>query len=348
VESTTDLLEGLIEKEQKIRERAEELGLKIGKKESLEEAKAPFRAKEGIPRTELTDKELARLFAEIKDILDIYTKDYIAEHFDEAHKVYESLKDRPFDPDSLVGSRIAQKIQELKERIDAVKEEESPTKALENFLQDVKRLVDHLDTYDEELAKRKYYDLLKRQQDLPKNVNSRIESEIEEYLIEIGKKLQRTEKRSAEDIGEELLEEIGDLIGSNTFRPEQYNKVAKKFQNVSDGLPADLRLKIRDRIRECYAKMKDIEKKEEVKKYKKEKRAKKFYWDSFVQDVEQLKAELEKASPGEFFRLHDFYNQILDSLEDADLSDVPTAQVERVKSLVEQCYYMLENLRSRA
>lgn len=348
MKSTTDLLERLIEKEQKIRERAQELGVRIGTEEPPEEVKAPFRPEEGIPRTGLTDKELARLFAEVKDILDIYTKDYIVEHFDEAQKVYESLKDKPIDPDSLVGSRIVQKIQELKDRIDAVKEQESPTKALEEFLADVKRLRDNLKTYDEAAAKRKYYDLLKKQQTLPKNVDSRIESEIEEYLMEIGKKLQREGKRSAEEMGEELLEEIGDLIGSSTFDPERYNEVAKKFQEVSGDLPSELRLKIRDRIRECYAKMKEIQKKEKSQKRKKEKRTKKFYWDSFVEDVEQLKAELENASPGEFFRLYDFYNQILDSLEGADLSDVPTAQVERVKSLVEQCYYMLENLRSRA
>jgi hypothetical protein len=124
--------------------------------------------------------------------------------------------------------------------------------------------------------------------------------------------------------------------------------MARKFQDVSDGLSEDLRLKIRDRIRECYAKMKDIEKETRAEELKRERRTKKFYWDSFASEVEQLKADLERALPGEFFRVHDVYNQLLDSLEDADLSGVPTVQIERVKSLLDQCYYMLEELRKHA
>lgn len=347
MESETDLLERLIEKEQKIRQRAKELGLRIGK-EPKEEERAPFRPKPGIPRTELTDRELSQLFAETRDILDIYTTDYIVEHFDEAQTLLKSLRDKPFSPDSLIGSRIIQNIQELSTRIDTVREQESPTKALGEFLSDAKRLLDSLDRYDPVEAKKKYADLLRRDQELPKGVDKPLELEIEEYLLEIGKQLQRSEKRSSEEVGEDLLEDISALIGTNTFDPDGYNKVAKEFQRVADGLSEDLRLKIRDRLRECYAKMKDIEKKSEFDKEERKIRTKKFYWDSFASEVEQLKADLERAAPGEFFRLYDIYNQLLDSLEHADLSDVPTVQIERVKSLVDQCYYMLEELRAHA
>lgn len=347
MESTTDTLEKLVEEEQKIRERAKELGIHVGP-EPPEEVKAPFRPKKGVPRTELTDRELSSLFAETRDVLDIYTMDYIAEHFDEAQNLYESLKDRPFSPDTLVGSRIVQNINELKTRIDAVRERESPTKALEEFLSDAKRLSNSLDTYDPVDAKRKYADLLRREPLLPKNVDQHLESEIQEYLTEIGKKIQRKGKKSSEDVGEELLEEISRLIGSHKFDPDRYNKVAKRFQDVAEGLPEDLRLKIRDRIRECYAKMKDIEQKTRAEELQREMRTKKFYWDSFASEVEQLKADLERALPGEFFRIYDVYNQLLDSLESADLSDVPRIQIERVKSLLDQCYYQLEELRARA
>ncbi|MBU7015057.1 MAG: hypothetical protein HXS43_09530 [Theionarchaea archaeon] len=347
MESTTDILEKLIEEEQRIRQKAEELGLHVGK-ESLEEAKKPFRAKEGIPRTELTEREMSRLLAETRDILDIYSLDYVSEHFDEAKNLYYALKDKPFSPDSLIGSRIVQNIQELKERIDAVEEQESPTKPLEELLSDSKRLLDSLDSLDAVQAKRRYADLLKRQQDVPKNVDQPLEVEIDEYLLEIGKRIQRTEKKTSEEIGEELLEEISTLIGSKSFDPEGYNRIARKFQEIADDLPEDLKVKIRDRIRESFAKMKDLEQKEHVEERIREERAKKFYWDSFAQEVEQLKADLERATPGEFFRLYDIYNQLLDSLEHADLSDVHAAQIERVKSMIDQCYYMLEELRSRA
>lgn len=347
VESTTDILEKLIEEEQKIRQKAEELGLRVGKGPP-EEVKKPFRSKEGIPRTELTEREMSRLLAETRDILDIYNTDYVAEHFDEAQNLYYALKDKPFSPDSLIGSRIVQNIQELKERIDAIKEQESPTKPLEELLSDAKRLLDSLDSLDSVQAKRRYADLLKRQQEVPKNVDQPLEVEIDEYLVEIGKRIQRSEKKTAEEVGEELLEEISTLIGSGTFDPEGYNRMAGKFQEIADGLPEDLKLKIRDRIRESYAKMKDLEQKEHAEERIKEVRAKKFYWDSFAQEVEQLKADLDQATPGEFFRLYDLYNQLLDSLEQADLSDVPAVQIERVKSMIDQCYYMLEELRSRA
>lgn len=347
MEPTTDILERLIEEEQKIRQRAEELGVRVGPAPS-EEAKAPFRPEKGIPRTELTDRELSSLFAETRDILDIYTMDYIAEHFDEAQKLYESLKDRPFSPDTLVGSRIAQNIHELKTRVDAVKEQESPTKHLEEFLSDTKRLLDSLNTYDQMQAKRKYADLLRREQLLPRNVDQHLESEIQEYLTDIGKRIQREGKKTSEDVGDELLEEISRLIGSGRFDPDGYNKVARKFKEVAEDLPEDLRLKIRDRIRECYAKMKDAEKKTKAEERQREVRTKQFYWDAFVSEVEQLKVDLERATPGEFFRIHDTYNELLDSLENADLSDVPTAQIERVKPLLDQCYFLLEEMRSRA
>ena len=347
MEPTTDILEKLIEEEQKIRERAEELGVHVGP-EPPEEVKAPFRPKDTIPRTELTDRELSQLFAETRDILDIYTMDYIAEHFDEAQKLFESLQGKAFSPDTLVGSRIAQNIHELKNRITAVKEQESPTKALEEFLSDVKRLLDTVDTVDSVEAKKKYADLLRREPLLPTGVDSHTEYEIQEHLTEIGKRIQRKGKVSSEEVGEELLEQISRLIGSGTYDPDGYNKVARRFQDVSDGLSEDLRLKIRDRIRECYAKMKDIEKETRAEELKRERRTKKFYWDSFASEVEQLKADLERALPGEFFRVHDVYNQLLDSLEDADLSGVPTVQIERVKSLLDQCYYMLEELRKHA
>jgi DNA-binding ferritin-like protein (Dps family) len=347
VEPTTDFLEHLIEEEQKIRQRAEEYGIHIGAEPS-EEAKAPFRPKEGIPRTELTDRELSSLFAETKDVLDIYTEDYIAEHFDEAQSLYESLLDKPFSSDTLIGSRTVKNIEELKTRIDIVRERESPAKPLEELLSDAKRLLDSLETYESEEAKRKYADLLRREDSLPKNVDKPLELEIQEYLTEIGKRIQRTEKKSTEEVGEELLEEISSLMGSGAFDPEGYNKVAKKFQRVADSLPEDLRLKIRDRIRECYAKMKDTERKKAAENREREARTKKFYWDAFASDVEQLKADLDRATPGEFFRIHDMYNQILDSLENADLSGVPTVQVERVKSLLDQCFYALEELRTRA
>jgi hypothetical protein len=347
VKSTTDILEKIIEKEQKIRQRAEELGIHIGEEPS-EEMKAPFRPKESIPRTEMTDRELSQLFAETRDILDIYTMDYIAEHFDEAQRLLSSLKSKSFSPDTLIGSRIVQNIKELETRINAVREQESPAKPLEELLSDAKRLLDSIDRYESVQAKRKYADLLKREQDLPKGVDKPLELEIEEYLLEIGKRIQRTEKKSSEEIGEELLEEISDLIGAGEFDPERYNNVATRFQKVAETLPDDLRLKIRDRIRECYAKMKGFEQKFKIEREEKEIRTKKFYWDSFVQDVEQLKADLEHATPGEFFRLYDFYNQLLNALENADISQVPTVDVERVKSLVDKCYYMLEDLRSRA
>jgi hypothetical protein len=347
VESETDFLERLIEAEQKIRERAEELGLRVGK-ESLEEAKVPFRPKEAIPRTELTDRELASLFAETRDILDIYTVDYVVEHFDEAQSLYESLKDKSFPPDTLIGSRIAQNIHELKTRIDSVREKESPTKPLEEFLSDAKRVLDSLDEWEPTRAKRRYADLLRKEQLLPKDVDRPLELEIEEYLTEIGKRIQRKQKKSVEEVGEELLEEIGALIGLSTFDPEGYNKVAKKFQEVADSLPGELRLKIRDRIRECYAKMKETEKKSKTEDLQREMRTKKFYWDAFASDVEQLRADLERAQPGEFFRVYDTYEQILDTLENADLSDVSAPQVERIKSLLDQCYYMLEELRAHA
>jgi hypothetical protein len=347
VESTTDILEKLIEEEQKIRQKAEELGLRVGKGPP-EEAKKPFRSKEGIPRTELTEREMSRLLAETRDILDIYNTEYIAEHFDEARNLYHALKDKPFSPDSLIGSRIVQNIQELKERIDAIKEQESPTKPLEELLSDEKRLLDSLDSLDSVQAKRRYADLLRRQQEVPKNVDQPLEVEIDEYLVEIGKRIQRSEKKTSEEVGEELLEEISTLIGSGTFDPEGYNRMARKFQEIADGLPEDLKLKIRDRIRESYAKMKDLDQEKHAEERIKEVRAKKFYWDSFAQEVEQLKADLDRATPGEFFRLYDIYNQLLDSLEQADLSDVHAAQIERVKSMIDQCYYMLEELRSRA
>lgn len=347
VESTTDILERLIEEEQKIRQRAEELGIHVGP-EPPEEVKAPFRRKKEIPRTELTDRELSSLFAETRDILDIYTMDYIAEHFDEAQKLYESLKVRSFSPDTLLGSRIVQNIHELKKRIDAVEERESPTKHLGEFLSDTKRLLDSLTTYDQLQAKKKYADLLRREQLLPRNVDQQMESEIQEYLTEIGKRIQREGKKTSEDVGEELLEEISSLIGSGRFDPDKYNKVAKKFKEVAEDLPEDLRLKIRDRIRECYAKMKDVEKKIKSEERQREVRTKQFYWDAFVSEVEQMKVDIERATPGEFFRIYDTYNQLLDSLENADLSDVPTAQIERIKPLLDQCYFMLEELRSRA
>ncbi|MBU7012732.1 MAG: hypothetical protein HXS46_18780 [Theionarchaea archaeon] len=347
MESKTDLLERLIEEEQKIRERAEELGVQVGP-QLPEEAKAPFRPKEGIPSTDLTDRELSKLFAETRDILDIYTIDYIAEHFDEAQELHKNLQDKSFNPDALIGSRITQNIHELKTRIDAVKEQETPTKALEEFLADCKRILDLSDEWEPGKAKRKFADLLRKEQFLPKNVDRPLEEEIGEYLTEIGKRIQRKEKKSSEDIGEELLEEISALIGSRDFDPEGYNKVAKKFQEVADDLPEDLRMKIRDRIRECYAKMKETEKKAETEKWQRERRTKQFYWDSFASGVEQLRADLEKAQPGEFFRTYDMYEQLLDSLENAELTDIPAPQVERIKSLLDQCYYMLEELRKRA
>ncbi len=341
------MLERLIREEQKIRQRAEELGVRIGPEPSAD-YKAPFRAKKEIPRTELSDRELSSLFAETKDILDIYSLDYIAEHFDEAQNLYESLRDRPFDPDTLVGSRIAQNIHELKTRIDAVRERESPTKSLQEFLSDTKRLLESLDTYEQAQAKRKYADLLRREQDLPRNVDSHTESEIQEYLTEIGKRLQREGKKTSEEVGEELMEEISKLIGSGRYDPEGYNRIAKKFKEVAEDLPEDLRLKIRDRIKESYTKMKGIERKTEAEERKREVRTRQFYWDAFASEVEQLKADLERATSGDFFRIHDTYNQLLDSLENADLSDVPTAQIERVRPLLDQCYYLLEELRKHA
>ena len=310
MESTTDILERLIEEEEQIRQRAKELGVRVGK-EPPEKVKAPYRAKEGIPRTELTDRELSQLFAETRDILDIYTADYIVEHFDEAQSLLKSLQDKPLDPDTLVGSRIIQNIQELKRRVDAVKEQETPTKDLEEVRADAKRLLNSLEQYDSVQVKRKYADLLKRDAALTKGVDKPLELELEEYLLEIGKRIQRTDKKSTEDVGEELLEEIGALIGANTFDPDGYNAVAKKFKGIADSLPEELRLKVRDRLRECYAKMKDIEKKAETEKRVKQVRTKQFYWDSFAQDVNELKADLEQATPGEFFRLYDMYNQLL-------------------------------------
>ncbi len=347
MEPEIDTLEQMIEEEERIRQRAKELGVRIGP-EPPEEVKIPFRPKEGIPTTELTDRELSSLFAETRDILDIYTPDYIAEHLDEAQTLHQSLKGRSFSPDTLIGSRIVQNIQELKTRIDAVKERESPTKPLEEFISDARRVLDSINEYEPLQAKRKYADLLRREQLLPKDVDRPLESEIEEYITEIGKKIQRKDKRSVEEIGEELMEEISTLIGAGKFDPEGYNKVAQKFQEVAESLPEDLRLKIRDRIRECYAKMKDSEKRVKTEELQREMRTKKFYWDSFASDVEQLRAELERALPGEFFRVYDKYEQILDTLKHADLSDVPTPQIERVKSLLDQCYYMLEELRARA
>jgi hypothetical protein len=346
VESTTDILDRLIEEEQHIRERAKELGVRV-EKEPPKKAK-PFKAKKGLPRTELTDRELSKLFAETRDILDIYTIDYIVEHFDEAQSLLKSLQDKPLDPGTLVGSRIIQNIQELEERINTVKEQEAPTKEVETLLKDAKRVLDSLERYDSIQAKRKYADLLKRDAALTKGVDQPLELELEEYLLEIGKRIQRTDKKSSEDVGEELLEEIATLIGANTFDPDGYNAVAKKFKNTADSFPEELRLKIRDRLRECYAKMKDIEKKTETEKRVKEVRTKQFYWDSFAREVEELKADLNQATPGEFFRLYDTYNQLLDSLEHADLSDVSSVQIEQVKSLVDQCYTMLEKLRVRA
>lgn len=352
MESTTDILEKLIEEEQKIRERAEELGVHVGPeppREKLpERVRTVSRPKEEIPRTELTDKELSAIFAETRDILDIYTMDYITEHLDEAKILHQALKDKPYSPDTLVGSRIAQNIQELKARIDVAQERGSPLTALEGFSLDVKRLLDAVDTLDPLEAKRKYADLLRREQSLPKNVDQRVELEIQDYLTEIGKKIQRKGKKSSEEIAEELLEEISALIGSSTFDPEGYNKIARKFQQVAENLPEDLRLKIRDRIRECYAKMKNIEQTARVEERQREVRTKQFYWDSFASEVDQLKADLERALPGEFFRIYDVYEQLLDSLEHADLSDVPTVQIERVKNLLDQCYSMLEELRKRA
>lgn len=347
VESTQDILKRLMEEEQKLRERAEDLGVDFEPKPP-EEVAAPLRRKKDIPRTELTEKELASLFAETKDILDIYTVDYISDHYDEARNLYTTLMEKPFSPDTLIGSRVAQNIHELKTRIDSVQVQQSPTRPLEEFLPDVKKLYNTLDTYEPAQAKRKYAELLRREQSLPSNADPHMETEIEDYLTEIGKQLQRKDKKSSEEVGEELLEEIGKLIGSGTYNPQGYNRVAKKFQTLAEDLPQDLQLKIRDRIRECYAKMKDIEEKQQKAEREREMRTKKFYWDAFVSEVDQLKADLEDASPGEFFRLYDIYNQILDSLEDADLTEVPLNHIERVKSRLEQCYYMLEELRSRA
>jgi hypothetical protein len=256
--------------------------------------------------------------------------------------------EKPFSPDTLIGSRIAQNIHELKTRIDAVTVEESPTRPLEEFLPDVKHLYDTLHSYEPSEAKRKYAELLRREQALPTHTDQHLETEIQEYLTEIGKELQRKDKKSSEELGEELLEEIGKLMGSGTYDPEGYNRVAKKFQTLAEDLPQDLQIKIRDRIRECFAKMKDIEEKQQKAERDREIRTKKFYWDAFASEVDQLKADLEDAKPGEFFRLYDIYNQILDSLEDADLTEVPLNQIERVKSRLEQCYYILEELRSRA
>ncbi len=347
VGSKTDFLERLVEEEEKIRQRAEELGVRVGP-EPPPETKAPFKPKEGIPRTELTDRELSSLFGETRDILDIYTLDYIAEHLDEAQELFESLSDKPFSPESLVGSRIAQNIHELKTRIDSVRERESPVKPLQEFSSDTKGLLDSLDKLEPSEAKRKYFELLKKEQLLSKNVDRALESETGDRLTEIGKKLQREDKKSSEEIAEELLVEISALIGAGRYDPEGYNRVARKFQQVSEDLPEDLRLKIRDRVRECYAKMKDTEKRSRTEEREREVRTKKFYWDSFAAEVEQLKTGLEKARPGEFFRIYDTYNQLLDSLENADLSNVPTTQIERVKTLLDQSYFMLEDLRARA
>jgi len=347
VESTKDILKHLMEEEQKIRERAQDLGVELEPRPP-EEVAAPFRAKKEIPRTELTEKEIGSLFAETRDILDIYTTDYISEHYDEAQNLYHVLLEKPFSPDTLIGSRVAQNIHELKTRIDAVQEKKSPTRPLEEFVPDVKRLFDTLDTYESSEAKRKYADLLRREQTLPRNTDQHLETEIQEYLTEIGKQLQRKDKKSSEEVGEELLEEISRLIGSRNYDPEGYNRLAKKFQTVANDIPEDLQLKIRDRIRECFAKMKDIEEKQQKSEQEREIRTKKFYWDAFASEVEQLKTSLEDANPGEFFRLYDIYNQILDSLEDADITQVPLNQIERVKSLLEQCYYVLEELRTHA
>lgn len=186
-----DLAEALKKKEQKMRERAEELGIQVEKEPAFRPEKEKVKEKEKEPRRkpsksekELTNRELALLSQEIRTILDTYTTEYIASHIDEASLIYESLKDI-YSHNPLLREKIAQPIKEFKSRIDAV-----TVSTPQVLLSDAKQLLGSIDAYGSMQAKRVYAHLLRREQ-LLSDVDSRTASEIQYYLTEIGKTIQR-------------------------------------------------------------------------------------------------------------------------------------------------------------
>ncbi len=178
-----DLAEALKKKEQKMRKQAEELGIQIKEPVSRPEKRKEPRGKPSTSEKELTKRELALLSQEIRTILDTYTPAYIASHIDEASLIFESLKDI-YAHNPLLREKIAQPIKEFKSRIDAVSV--SP----QALLSDAQQLLGSLDSYGSMQAKKKYAHLLRREQ-LLSDVDPSTASEIQYYLAEIGKTIQR-------------------------------------------------------------------------------------------------------------------------------------------------------------
>lgn len=185
-----DLVETLKKKEEELRTRAEELGIQVEKESPSmpeKERKERKSIKPLTPEKEVTNRELFIISQEIRTILDMYSPEYIGNHVDDAHLIYESLQDI-YSHNPALREKIAQPIKEFKSRIDAV-HVSGPA-----LLSDAKQLLNSIDSYGPIQAKKAYAHLLRREK-LLSEMDSHTASEIQYYLTEIGTTIQRIESK---------------------------------------------------------------------------------------------------------------------------------------------------------
>lgn len=339
-------------------------------------------------RTQLDGGEEAKeeidLLAETDDMLDLYTKDYIASNMEEARRQHAILSAIPIPQgtDTLTEKKIrknladfAVRIREAEEFMEAVprkkappllakepKKEHEPREAhpgeesrrnlYEDFLAKTERFIEEFprERMSEAIAEceEAFGKLLQEGKSLPTEEEPDLEEKILANLEHIQDEIVTVKKTRHEERGRLILKAVRKLKDSKAYNPTAYNNIAMKFQNLAPDLSDELKGTIKEELAECYSNMKEIEAKRKEEERKAQAEGIRVYWGTYLKKIDTFVSEIEKARPVEIMDYYVRYKKLIAEYERMNKQEISEFEIEAAQGKLDECYELLERLRLQA
>jgi hypothetical protein len=329
-------------------------------------------------------KEEIDILAETDDMLDLYTKDYIASNLEEAKRQHNILSGIPIPQgtDTLTEKKIrknladfATRIKEAEEFMEAVPKKKTPPK----LAKESKKEYESKETHPKEDSRRNLYEdflaktekfieefphermseaiaeceeafgkLLQEGKSLPIEEEPDLEEKILANLEHIQNEIVTVKKSRHEERGRLILKAVRKLKDSGGYNPTAYNNIAMKFQNLAPDLSDELKETIKEELAECYSKMKEIEAKRKEEEKKAQAEGIRVYWGTYLKKIDTFVTEIEKARPVEIMDYYVRYKKLIAEYERMNKQEISEFEIEAAQGKLDECYELLERLRLQA
>jgi len=329
-------------------------------------------------------KEEIDLLAETDDMLDLYTKDYIASNLEEARRQHDILSGTPIPQgtDMLTEKKIrnnladfATRIKEAEEFMEAVPRKKTPPRLAKepqneyesketrskddsrrnlyrDFLAKTEKFIEEFphECMSDAIAEceEAFGKLLQEGKSLPTEEEPDLEKKILTNLEHIQNEIVGVKKSRHEERGRLILKAVRKLKDSGTYNPTAYNNIAMKFQNLSPDLSDELKETIKEELAECYSKMKEIEAKRKEEEKKAQAEGIRVYWGTYLKKIDTFVSEIEKARPVEIMDYYVRYKKLIAEYERMNKQEISEFEIEAAQGKLDECYELLERLRLQA